>query len=155
MIFHALKRILTWKNSDMENEKNRIFWSIGDLSREFDVTARALRFYEDKGLLSPLREGQKRKYSARDRARLILVLRGKRIGLSLEDLKELLDLYNLEGGLQHQMQTALLKFKQQLRVLEAQKQDIGEAIIDLQNNIERVEEYLKSQEENQGEKHGI
>ena len=155
MIFHALKRILTWKNSDMDNEKNRIFWSIGDLSREFDVTARALRFYEDKGLLSPLREGQKRKYSARDRARLILVLRGKRIGLSLEDLKELLDLYNLEGGLQHQMQTALLKFKQQLRVLEAQKQDIGEAIIDLQNNIERVEEYLKSQEENQGEKHGI
>lgn len=124
--------------------KSKIFWSIGDLSNEFDVTARTLRFYEDKGLLSPIREGQKRKYTARDRARLILVLRGKRIGFSLEELKEMLDLYDLEGGKKHQMQTALAKFKEQLLVLENQKNDIIAAICDLKGNIERVEEYLQN-----------
>lgn len=124
--------------------KSKIFWSIGDLSNEFDVTARTLRFYEDKGLLSPIREGQKRKYTARDRARLILVLRGKRIGFSLEDLKEMLDLYDLEGGKKHQMQTALAKFKEQLLVLENQKNDIITAIGDLKSNIDRVEEYLQN-----------
>ncbi len=124
--------------------KSKIFWSIGDLSNEFDVTARTLRFYEDKGLLSPIREGQKRKYTARDRARLILVLRGKRIGFSLEELKEMLDLYDLEGGKKHQMQTALAKFKEQLLVLENQKNDIIAAISDLKGNIERVEEYLQN-----------
>jgi DNA-binding transcriptional MerR regulator len=124
--------------------KSKIFWSIGDLSNEFDVTARTLRFYEDKGLLSPIREGQKRKYTARDRARLILVLRGKRIGFSLEDLKEMLDLYDLEGGKKHQMQTALAKFKEQLLVLENQKNDIIAAIGDLKSNIDRVEEYLQN-----------
>ena len=129
----------------MDNEKNQLLWTIGDLSREFDVTARTLRFYEDKGLLSPLRDGQKRKYNARDRARLILVLRGKRIGLSLEELKELLDLYDLEGGKRHQMQSALMKFKYQLQILENQKADISAAISDLQTNIIRVEEYLQSQ----------
>ena len=124
--------------------KSKIFWSIGDLSNEFDVTARTLRFYEDKGLLSPIREGQKRKYTARDRARLILVLRGKRIGFSLEDLKEMLDLYDLEGGKKHQLQTALAKFKEQLLVLENQKNDIIAAIGDLKSNIDRVEEYLQN-----------
>ena len=124
--------------------KSKIFWSIGDLSNEFDVTARTLRFYEDKGLLSPIREGQKRKYTARDRARLILVLRGKLIGFSLEELKEMLDLYDLEGGKKHQMQTALAKFKEQLLVLENQKNDIIAAISDLKGNIERVEEYLQN-----------
>ena len=114
------------------------------MSNEFDVTARTLRFYEDKGLLSPIREGQKRKYTARDRARLILVLRGKRIGFSLEELKEMLDLYDLEGGKKHQMQTALAKFKEQLLVLENQKNDIIAAISDLKGNIERVEEYLQN-----------
>ncbi len=124
--------------------KSKIFWSIGDLSNEFDVTARTLRFYEDKGLLSPIREGQKRKYTARDRARLILVLRGKRIGFSLEDLKEMLDLYDLEGGKKHQLQTALAKFNGQLVVLENQKNDIIAAIEDLKNNIIRVEEFLQN-----------
>ncbi|MCA0371942.1 MAG: MerR family DNA-binding transcriptional regulator [Proteobacteria bacterium] len=124
--------------------KSKIFWSIGDLSNEFDVTARTLRFYEDKGLLSPIREGQKRKYTARDRARLILVLRGKRIGFSLEDLKEMLDLYDLEGGKKHQLQTALAKFKEQLLVLENQKNDIIAAIGDLKSNIDRVEENLQN-----------
>lgn len=125
-------------------EKSRMFWSIGDLSREFDVTARTLRFYEDKGLLNPIRDGQKRKYRARDRARLILVLRGKRIGFSLEDLKELLDLYDLEGGKKNQMQAALAKFKEQLLVLENQKSDIIAAIDDLKSNIVRVEEFLQN-----------
>ncbi len=128
----------------MENEKSQLFWSIGDLAREYDISARTLRFYEDKGLISPIRDGLKRKYSTRDRARLILVLRGKRIGLSLEELKELLDLYDLEGGKRHQMQSALMKFKHQLQVLEAQKADICAAIEDLQTNIIRVEEFLQS-----------
>lgn len=71
-------------------DKNR-YWTIGELSREFGATARALRFYEDKGLLSPAREGLNRHYSARDRARLQLILRGKRVGFTLAEIREMID----------------------------------------------------------------
>ena len=70
------------------------FWSIGDLAAEFSVSPRAIRLYEEEGLLAPKRAGGNRIYSYRDRARLRLVLRGKRLGFSLADIKELLDLYN-------------------------------------------------------------
>ncbi|MGH8749454.1 MAG: MerR family transcriptional regulator, partial [Burkholderiales bacterium] len=68
-------------------------YSIGDLAREFDVTPRAIRFYEDQGLLAPRRDGQRRIYMPRDRARLKLTLRGKRLGLTLSEIRELIDMY--------------------------------------------------------------
>jgi DNA-binding transcriptional MerR regulator len=83
-------------NADSAQEKD--IYSIGDLSREFGVTLRTLRFYEDKGLISPQRRGTTRLYNRRDRARLQLILRGKKVGFSLEDIKEMLDLYDLRDG---------------------------------------------------------
>ena len=69
-------------------------YSIGDLAREFDVTTRTIRFYEDKGLITPARQGQRRVYSGRDRVRLKLIMRGKRLGFSLEEVREMVDLYD-------------------------------------------------------------
>ncbi len=73
-------------------------YSITELCREFDVTPRTLRFYEQKGLLHPARRGWTRLFSYRDRARLQLILRGKKVGFALEEIKEMLDLYNLRDG---------------------------------------------------------
>ncbi len=123
---------------------NNRFWSITDLTREFNVTPRTLRFYEDKGLLTPQRDGQRRKYNARDRARLFYVLRGKRIGLSLEEIRELLDLYDLEGGKKTQLNAALRTFEKQMEVLSAQKRDIEDAISDLEGHINRVKDELRT-----------
>jgi DNA-binding transcriptional MerR regulator len=91
------------------NGERRQTYSITQLRREFDVTARTLRFYEDKGLLEPARDGQTRLYSHRDRARLKLILLGKRVGFSLADIKEILDLYNLKDGRFTQMRVSLEK----------------------------------------------
>ena len=82
-------------------------YSIRQLSKEFDVTARALRFYEDKGLISPERKGQTRLYSPRDRARLQLILRGKRLGFSLVEIHEILDLYTPKDHGAAQMRATL------------------------------------------------
>lgn len=122
---------------------NNRFWSISDLTREFNVTPRTLRFYEDKGLLNPERDGQRRKYNSRDRARLFYVLRGKRIGLSLEEIRELLDLYDMEGGKKTQLNAALRTFEKQMEVLNSQKRDIEDAIKDLEGHIKRVSEELR------------
>lgn len=118
-------------------------YSISELAREFDCTARALRFYEDKGLLSPRREGLTRIYSARDRARLILILRGKRVGLSLIDIKEILDLYKPGADNAAQNTVALKKFQERVVALEAQRLDIDKAIEELHGMISRIEGELK------------
>src|SRR4029453_15347738 len=78
--------------------QHKTHYSIGELCDEFGVTARALRFYEDEALIAPERRGTQRLYSERDRARLAWILRGKRVGLSLADIKELLDLYDIGDG---------------------------------------------------------
>jgi DNA-binding transcriptional MerR regulator len=115
-------------------------YTISQLAREFEVTPRALRFYEDKGLLTPRREGMNRVYSHRDRARLQLILRGKRVGLSLIEIKEILDLYKIDQ--RAQAQTALKKYKARIVALEAQRQDIDAAIETLTDSIARLEEFL-------------
>lgn len=107
---------------------DRRTYSIRQLCREFDVTARALRFYEDKELLFPTRRGQTRVFSARDRARLQLILRGKRIGFSLVEIRELLDLYDRKDGNAVQMAETLKRFRAQLETLRRQRHDIDEAI---------------------------
>jgi DNA-binding transcriptional MerR regulator len=115
-------------------------YTISQLAREFEVTPRALRFYEDKGLLTPRREGMNRVYSHRDRARLQLILRGKRVGLSLVEIKEILDLYKIDQ--RAQAQTALKKYKARIVALEAQREDIDAAIETLTDSIARLEEFL-------------
>jgi DNA-binding transcriptional MerR regulator len=114
-------------------------YSISELAREFGVTARALRFYEDKGLLTPLRDGQARVYRTRDRARLQLILRGKRVGLALQEIKDILDLYDLGDGQRAQMQVALKKFNVRILALEDQKRDLMEAIESLKEGIAFLE----------------
>lgn len=106
-------------------------YSIGDLSGEFRVSARAIRFYEDQGLLRPQRIGGNRVYNYRDRARLILVLRGKRLGFSLADIKELLDLYEIESQHIEQLRAALAKGRQRIAELERQQAEIAETLGEL------------------------
>lgn len=115
-------------------------YTISQLAREFDVTPRALRFYEDKGLLTPRRDGMNRVYSHRDRARLQLILRGKRVGLSLIEIREILDLYKVDQ--RAQAQTALKKYKARVVALEAQREDIDAAIETLTDSIAKLEKFL-------------
>lgn len=122
-------------------------FTIGELSREFGCTLRSLRFYEDKGLLNPQRRGQTRLYSRRDRARLRLVLMGKRVGFSLTEIREMLNLYDLKDGQVTQLQVALAKFREQIKKLEQQRADIDEALTDLNRTCDVVSGMLKQREE--------
>lgn len=115
-------------------------YSISQLAREFEVTPRALRFYEDKGLLTPRRDGLNRVYSHKDRAKLQLILRGKRVGLSLIEIKEILDLYKVDQ--RAQAQTALKRFKGRIVALRAQRDDVDAAIGTLNESIQQLEELL-------------
>lgn len=121
-------------------------FTIGDLAREFGVTLRTLRFYEDKQLLDPKRDGQRRLYSRRDRARLKLVIMGKKVGLSLAEIKEMLDLYDLKDGQVTQLRTALSRFSQQIEVLRRQKEDIEQAITELSQTMEVIAGMLRDRE---------
>jgi len=109
-------------------------YSITDLAREFDVTTRAIRFYEDQGLLAPLREGSsglRRVYSARDRTRLKLTLRGKRLGFSLAEIKQLLDLYESPVDTTSQLNAFLDSLSSQRNVLERQLEDLNATLQEL------------------------
>jgi DNA-binding transcriptional MerR regulator len=109
----------------------RDVFTIRDLSKEFSVSARTLRFYEEKGLLDPARRGEQRLYSRRDRARLAYVLAGKQVGFSLEEVREMLDLYDLGDGQVTQLKVALSKFGERIARLEKQKSDIDRVVAEL------------------------
>ena len=117
-------------------------YSIRQLCLEFKCTPRALRFYEDKGLLNPARDGMNRVYSYRDRARLQLILRGKRVGLSLAEIGEILDLYDADDTGAAQAAKSLKKFRERVVALEQQKRDIDDAIAQLQAGIVAMEKRL-------------
>jgi DNA-binding transcriptional MerR regulator len=117
-------------------------YSIRQLCLEFKCTPRALRFYEDKGLLNPARDGMNRVYSYKDRGRLQLILRGKRVGLSLSEIGEILDLYEADDSGAQQAAKSLRKFKERIVALEQQKQDIDAAIDQLRSGIEAMEKRL-------------
>ncbi|MEM1199797.1 MAG: MerR family DNA-binding transcriptional regulator [Pseudomonadota bacterium] len=125
----------------IKEEQSRRY-TITQLCREFDVTPRTLRFYEQKDLLHPAREGMNRIFSYRDRARLSLILRGKKVGFSLDDIKEMLDLYNLKDGQVTQLQVARSKGLAQLEHLKDQRVALDDAITDLERAIEIVEGML-------------
>ena len=114
-------------------------FTIAELAREFDVTARTIRFYESEGLLSPEREGQNRIYSKRDRARLGWILRGKRVGFSLAEIRELLDIYK-SGGPAKQRVALVGKCRERVDALKRQRMDIDDTIADLQAFLHAVEE---------------
>ncbi|TMJ39609.1 MAG: MerR family DNA-binding transcriptional regulator [Alphaproteobacteria bacterium] len=121
-------------------------YSITELCREFDVTPRTLRFYEQKGLLHPDRRGWTRLFSYRDRARLQLILRGKKVGFSLEEIKEMLDLYNLRDGQLTQLRVSSTKFRERLEALRKQRLELEDAISDLEKTITVVDGMLKERE---------
>ena len=106
-------------------------YSIADLAAEFRVTARTLRHYEDAGLISPAREGQARIYSAADHARLAWIMRGKRVGFSLAEIAEMLNLYDLGDGRVEQRRVTLKRCRERLAALENQREDIDETIAEL------------------------
>jgi DNA-binding transcriptional MerR regulator len=99
-------------------------FGIGELAREFDVTTRTIRFYEDQGLLSPRRRGQTRIYSPADRVTLKLILRGKRLGFSLAESRDLIGLYQPTGDNRHQLGALLDKISEKRVLLEQQRLDI-------------------------------
>ncbi|WP_298721528.1 MerR family DNA-binding transcriptional regulator [uncultured Ferrovibrio sp.] len=121
-------------------------YTITDLAHEFKVTARAIRFYEDKGLLHPSRQGMMRVYTKRDRARLMLILRGKRVGFSLAEIREMIDLYDLGDGRVEQMKLTLKRSQERLAALEMQRRDIDTAISELKRDIRIIEDFLKMKE---------
>ncbi len=117
-------------------------FTIRQLCREFAVTPRALRFYEDKGLLNPGRNGMNRVYSPRDRARLLLIQRGKRVGFSLAEIRDMLDLYDEDDIHATQMAASVTKFRKRIVELEAQRLDIQLAIDGLRTALSAIETRL-------------
>ena len=99
-------------------------YTITELAQEFDVTPRAIRFYEDVGLLTPARAGRNRVYTQRDRTRLKLTLRGKRLGLSLQEIKQLVDMYDSPSDTAQQLQAFLAVLGEHRELLERQREDI-------------------------------
>ena len=118
-------------------------FSIGELCTEFNVTPRTLRFYEQRELLSPIREGQKRIFTARDRARLKLILRGKRFGFSLESIRQWLELYDLGDSQVTQLTTWLEHAQVQMETLREQRDELQDAMTELQDLINYVERDLE------------
>jgi DNA-binding transcriptional MerR regulator len=123
----------------IEPRPDREHFSISELCAEFAVTARALRFYEDEGLIAPERRGLSRIYSHRDRARLAWILRGKRVGFSLGEIREMIDLYDIGDGRQAQRQVTLNKCRDRIALLDSQKRDIDAAIAELRDFVDTIE----------------
>lgn len=118
-------------------------FSITELAQEFGVTNRTIRFYETEGMLTPLREGQRRIYRPRDRVRLKLILRGKRLGLSLQEIREIIDLYDAAKGEAGQLQLLLNKIESRRNDLEDKRQDIDVTLADLDDVAAKCRERLR------------
>ncbi|NIJ17380.1 MerR family transcriptional regulator [Sphingobium vermicomposti] len=116
---------------ELPDHRERQHYTISDLSEEFGVTARALRFYEDEGLIAPERQGLARIYSRRDRARLAWILRGKRVGFGLAEIREMIDLYDADEEHEEQRRVTTAKCKARIELLTRQKDDIDAAIAEL------------------------
>ena len=124
-------------------EKERAEFSISELATEFDVTPRAIRFYEDHGLLAPKRAGQRRIYSLRDRTRLKLTLRGKRLGLTLSEIRELVDMYEPGRDERPQLARFLAVLESHRTSLTQQRTDIEAQLTELQLFEKKIRKQLK------------
>ncbi len=124
---------------ELPDHRERQRYTISDLSEEFGVTARALRFYEDEGLIAPERQGLARIYSRRDRARLAWILRGKRVGFGLAEIREMIDLYDADEEHEEQRRVTTAKCKARIELLTRQKSDIDAAIAELAGFVSALE----------------
>src|SRR5690606_3205996 len=113
-----------------EGEQTRT-WTIGELAEEYGVTLRTIRVYEDRGLLAPRRDGQRRVYGVRDRVRLGLILRGRRLGFSLQEIATILDMYDAEPGEVGQLRYLLEQIDHRRRALEQRRRDIEQTLAEL------------------------
>ena len=127
-----------------KTETHKKTYTIGELAEEFGVTSRALRLYEEEGLLDPQREGTRRIYNERNRVRLRLILRGKRLGWSLSEIRESFDLYDSSLGEEAQLEWMLDKLAQRRESLMGQRKDIENALQDLERITTDAEQALRS-----------
>ncbi|MEB8434336.1 MerR family transcriptional regulator [Cocleimonas sp. KMM 6892] len=136
----------------MSKEPDFKTYTISDLSKEFDVTPRALRLYEESDLLSPKREGNKRIYLERDRVRLRLLLRGKRLGCTLSEIKDIFDLYETKSGEKGQILLLLEKMDARRKKLQIQRQDVDLALEEIERVYQKVRKSLDEIEASEKEK---
>jgi DNA-binding transcriptional MerR regulator len=128
-------------------EKPPRLYSIGDLAAEFAISPRAIRFYEDQGLIKPQRIGGNRVYTHGDRARLVLILRGKRLGFSLADIGELLDLYDVDPGHLEQLRATLEKGRARIAELERQRAEIAATLAELREIESTILSMIREREQ--------
>ena len=119
-------------------------YTISDLAREFDITTRTIRFYEDEGLLQPQRNGRQRIYARRDYIRLKLILRGKRLGLTLSEISDIIELYDSDQGETGQLASFLDSIRERRSVLKQQRTDIDATLRELQRIERRCRNRLKT-----------
>ena len=126
----------------MDAASHSELYSVGELARELDITPRALRFYEDKKLIAPRRVGNARVYTRRDRGRLILILRGKRLGFTLREIREWLDLYEADPRQLRQVGALTGVVSERIAILEQKREDIDATIAELRQIAFEAESFL-------------
>lgn len=119
------------------------YYTIRQLTKELNVTARTLRYYEDEGLVNPVRNGQTRMFSEHDRARLIIILRGRRLGFTVAEMKNVAGMYDYKDGTPEQMILARRKFEARIRQLEERKLDLEQALRQLRQCIAEINDGLE------------
>lgn len=129
----------TGAHLDRPDALSRERFSISDLTAEFGITARALRFYEEEGLIAPARQGLTRIYSKRDRARLAWILRAKNVGFSLTEVRDLIDLYDVGDGRVEQRRVAVIRCREKIAQLTKQREDLDAAISELTGFVTQIE----------------
>jgi DNA-binding transcriptional MerR regulator len=122
-------------------------WTISELAQEFAITPRTIRFYEDQGIVSPSRDGRNRVYGARDRTRLKLALRGKRLGLQLAEILSLIDMYDGPGDTIAQLRHYMTVLEKHRAMMEQQRKDIDETLLEIQRQQANCEKLLTQRQE--------
>ena len=133
-------RVATSPDESSFAESNEETWTIADMSAEFGVTARALRFYEERDLVQPYRIGTQRLYTRRDKARLAWIMRAKNVGFSLDEIRELIDLYDLDDGRRTQRIVTLRRCRERIADLQRQQDDVAAAIAELTDFVAKLED---------------
>lgn len=137
---------MIYPSKQMTSKISPTKYSISDLSKEFDITTRSIRFYEDQGLVSPARKGQTRIYNQRDKVRLKLILRGKRLGFSLAETGRLFELYDVDKTSAKQLNSIMELIYNKKRDLMQQLEDINAVLIELNDLEDNCQETLRTLE---------